>query len=93
VQRRPSAYTRGAAETIRLLLTDFVIPNASGRELAEPLMRTSPELRVFFMSGFTDDRVMRYGIQSSEVAFIQKPFEMSALLVKIRDVLGARELT
>ena len=76
-----------AGSDVQLLVTDVVMPRESGRELAARLTRVSPGLRVLFMSGYTDDRVMRHGIQSSEVAFIQKPFDVGALLVKIREVL------
>ncbi len=72
-----------------LLVTDVVMPGGKGgRELAEELLALRPGLRVLFMSGYTDDAVLRHGLSSEQAAFIQKPFLPAALLTKIRDVLG-----
>jgi PAS domain S-box-containing protein len=72
---------------IGLLLTDVVMPRMSGRELAEHLTLSRPSLRVMFMSGYTDDAVVRHGVLATSVAFIQKPFGVENLLAKIREVL------
>jgi len=72
---------------IDLLLTDVVMPRMSGRELAEHLTRLRPRLRVMFMSGYTDDAVVRHGVLATSAAFIQKPFGSASLLAKIREVL------
>lgn len=74
---------------IHLLLTDVVMPQMSGRELAEELTRIRPETRVLFMSGYTDDAVVRHGVLSAEVSFIQKPFAAARLAMKVREVLDA----
>ncbi|MFI5244119.1 MAG: PAS domain S-box protein [Gemmatimonadales bacterium] len=74
---------------IHLLLADVVLPGMGGRELAEQLHGSRPELRVLFTSGYTDDSVMRRGIQLGGVAFLQKPFAPEALVRKVRDVLDA----
>jgi two-component system, cell cycle sensor histidine kinase and response regulator CckA len=72
---------------IGLLLTDVVMPRMGGRELAERLVRQRPRLQVMFMSGYTDDAVVRHGVLATSAAFIQKPFGSESLLAKIREVL------
>ena len=75
------------AGTIHLLLTDIVMPQMSGRELWERLAPLRPEMKVLFMSGYTDDAIVRHGALSAELAFIQKPLMPAALLAKLRQVL------
>jgi CheY-like chemotaxis protein len=75
---------------IHLLLTDVVMPGRSGRELAMLLTADHPELPVIYMSGYTDDAVVRHGVHSSEVHFLQKPFSPATLAQKIRQVLDSQ---
>ena len=72
---------------IDILLTDVVMPEASGPKLAAQIKKHRPEIRVLFMSGYTDDTVVHHGLQSAQVDFISKPFSPASLTAKVRAVL------
>ena len=76
-------------ESIDLLLTDVVMPETSGREIADHLASLQPTTPVLFMSGYTDEAIVHHGIVDSGVEFIQKPFSPLALTRKVRSVLDA----
>jgi PAS domain S-box-containing protein len=78
---------------IKLLLTDVVMPNLNGREVAEQFSRILPDAKVVFMSGYTNDAVVLHGILEGGVAYLQKPFTGEALCEKIRSVLDAPQPT
>ena len=75
------------AGPIDLLLTDVVMPGMNGRELAEQVTLARKGIPVLYMSGYSDDAILRSGIQTASVHFIQKPFSMEALMVKMRETM------
>ena len=75
------------SDRIDVLLTDVVLPRMSGRQLAERLQQLRPEIRVLYMSGYTDDAVIHQGIVERGVAFISKPFNGAEISAKIRQLL------
>jgi two-component system cell cycle sensor histidine kinase/response regulator CckA len=74
-------------EPIDLLITDVVMPEINGRKLAERLTLGQPGLKVLYLSGYTDDAVVRHGVLQADVAFLQKPFAIEALASKVRQTL------
>jgi PAS domain S-box-containing protein len=73
---------------IHILVTDVVMPRLSGRELVTRLTAARPELKVLYISGYTDDSIFRHGVLEGGVAFLQKPFNLKDLAHKIRQVLN-----
>jgi len=74
---------------IHLLVTDVVMPQMSGRVLADLLRPRCPGMRVLFTSGYTEDAILRHGVVEADIQFLQKPFAPAALVRKIRAVLDA----
>ena len=75
-------------QPIHLLVTDVVMPHASGFDLAQDLRASHPETKVLYLSGYAADSVaVRGGLKESGQAFLSKPFTKEELLQKIRDVL------
>ncbi len=88
--RLPGEAVRLAQECgsrIDLLLTDVVMPELNGRELAKRIQRFQPDIKCLFMSGYTADVIAHQGVLDESVHFIQKPFSMEGLGAKLRDVL------
>jgi len=81
--------SRGHSGPIHLLLTDVVMPGMGGLELASRVVALRPEIRVLYMSGYTDEAVVRDGLVADDVDFLQKPFTLEELAAKIRSVLDA----
>ena len=79
---------RKTHEPLQLIITDIVMPGTmSGHDLADRLSDLHPELRVLFMSGYTENTIVHHGFLEPTVHFIQKPFTPVALLSKVREVL------
>ena len=76
------------ASQIDLVLTDVVMPGASGRDLVEKLRGSRPEIRVLYMSGYPADAIVRHGVAEGDTPFLQKPFTMVSLASKIRHALS-----
>jgi two-component system cell cycle sensor histidine kinase/response regulator CckA len=76
-----------SGEKFDLLLTDVVMPGMNGNQLAQAVRERRPGQRVLFMSGYTDDAVLRRSLSEHAIEFLQKPFAPSALARKVRDVL------
>ncbi|HVY62361.1 MAG TPA: ATP-binding protein, partial [Planctomycetota bacterium] len=72
---------------IELLVTDVIMPQINGRELADRLRPSRPEMKVLFTSGYTPDEVLRRGVREGAANFIQKPFAPAAFARKVREVL------
>ncbi|MEE3258745.1 MAG: ATP-binding protein [Candidatus Latescibacterota bacterium] len=73
---------------IHLLLTDVVMPEMSGHQLAQNLEPLRPDMRVLYMSGYTNDTILRYGVQEDKVPFLQKPFTPDVLVDMVRQVIN-----
>jgi signal transduction histidine kinase len=78
----------GHVGTIHMLLSDVVMPEMSGPKVAEMLVEMRPEMKVIYMSGYTDDAILRHGVMARDMAFLQKPFTPERLHSKILEVLG-----
>jgi PAS domain S-box-containing protein len=74
---------------IHLVITDLVMPGMSGRDLAAGMAKVRPRARILFMSGYSDEAVMRLGIQQPGSAFLHKPFTVASLTEKVRELLDA----
>ena len=72
---------------IALLLTDVIMPGMNGRDLAERAAAIQPGMKVIFLSGYTDETILRHGVLHPNMHYIEKPFSPQALAAKVRSVL------
>jgi CheY-like chemotaxis protein len=79
VRTRPGA--------IHLLISDLMLPGINGRRLGERMLALKPGIKLLYMSGYTAKAVLRHGVLESKTAFLQKPFTLGALALKVREVL------
>ena len=77
------------AGPIQLLLTDVIMPDMGGKELADRLHGSHPGMKVLFTSGYTDDAIVHYGVLDKGVHFIGKPYSVVDLTHKVREVLDS----
>jgi PAS domain S-box-containing protein len=76
---------------IHLLITDVIMPGMSGKTLAEKLVKKSPDTKVLYISGYTDDAIVRHGVVEKGISFLQKPFAPAELARKVREILDNAE--
>jgi two-component system, cell cycle sensor histidine kinase and response regulator CckA len=74
---------------ISLLITDVMMPQMNGKELAAILTKARPELRVLFVSGYTDEAISRFGVLNEGTHFLRKPYTPTTLLTKVREILDS----
>ena len=72
---------------VQLLLTDVIMPSMGGKELFTRIVKTHPEVKVIYMSGYTDNMIAHHGVLDKGTAFLQKPFTIQALTAKVKEVL------
>lgn len=85
--QRALSICRQHVGVINLLLSDVIMPRMSGGELSQLLEAEHPQLKTIFMSGYSDDAVVRHGVTEAGVVFLQKPFSLSTLARKVRTAL------
>ncbi len=77
--------------TINMMVTDVVMPRMSGPQLADHLAEVRPDMKVLYMSGYTDSAIINHGVLESGTAFLQKPFTPASLLNKVREILNSEQ--
>ena len=79
--------SEGYRDQIHLMITDVVMPGMGGREIEERLRPLRPDMKVIYMSGYTDNAILHHGVLSPEIEFLQKPISSETLKRKVREVL------
>jgi CheY-like chemotaxis protein len=78
-------------DPIRLVITDVIMPQMSGKVMAEWLKATFPEIKILFTSGYTDDAISQHGVLEPDIAFLAKPYSPAALTHKVREMLDEKK--
>ena len=76
-------------DTIHLLITDVIMPEMNGEELATRISKAMPDVKILFTSGYTEDVIAPHGVLDGDIHFIGKPYRPNQLAVKIREILDA----
>jgi DNA-binding response OmpR family regulator len=76
---------------IHMMISDVVMPGMGGRELAQNITTSHPEMKVLFVSGYTEDAIHHHGVLDEGIIFLQKPFTLQALASKVRAVLDSEK--
>src|SRR6185369_9166242 len=79
-----------AVQPFNVLVTDVVMPQMGGQQLAEELLATRPDLKVLFISGYTDSSLLRESSVGSSMTLLQKPFTPAQLVQKVRELVDSR---
>jgi PAS domain S-box-containing protein len=90
IPREAIRLARESNNEVHLLITDVVMPDMNGRDLAKSLQSQHPNLKCIFMSGYTADVIAHHGVLDDDLHFIQKPFSLPDLAVKVREVLDSK---
>lgn len=85
------SHAQGHPEDIHLLITDVVLTDIRGSEVAKSMLEMRPHAKVIFMSGYTDDAVVRHGVLQGDCNYLQKPFTASRLAAKVRAALDGQK--
>jgi two-component system cell cycle sensor histidine kinase/response regulator CckA len=80
---------RTDGKQIRLVVTDVVLPRMNGKQLAERILKMWPDVKVLYVSGYTNNAIVHYGVLDPGLSFLPKPYTLSALAAKVREVLDA----
>jgi CheY-like chemotaxis protein len=80
-----------APDKIDIVVTDLIMPGMSGRELVQALHQIRPELKALYISGYTEDEIIRRGLHDPTVAFLSKPFTADVLVDRVRALLDGRQ--
>jgi DNA-binding response OmpR family regulator len=83
------AVCRTHPHEIHLLVTDVVMPKMNGRQLAEQVAQIRPSVKLLYVSGYTSNAIVHYGVLDAGLWFLPKPFSLAALVAKVREVLDA----
>ena len=83
-------YAKEYKQKIIILVTDVIMPEMNGADLAKVILSINPQLKCLFMSGYTADAISGHGVLDENVHFIQKPFSLLAIASKLREVLECK---